>query len=103
MALLSVEKLRAGCSLYTARRPPLTAGTAEFVSGFTQAGFEAAVARIKDYILAGDCMQVVPSQRFTAKFDYEPFALYRSLRHLNPSPFLFFLDFGGFARARHHR
>jgi anthranilate synthase component 1 len=54
------------------------------------------VDRAKDYIRAGDIFQVVLSQRFSLPFPRPPFALYRSLRRLNPSPFLFFLDFGGF-------
>ena len=57
----------------------------------------AMVRRAKDYILAGDIFQVVLSQRFSLPFRLPPFALYRALRRLNPSPFLFFLDFGGFA------
>ena len=55
------------------------------------------VARAKDYILAGDIFQVVLSQRLSLPFKLPPFALYRALRRLNPSPFLFFIDFGGFA------
>jgi anthranilate synthase component 1 len=55
------------------------------------------VERAKDYIRAGDIFQVVPSQRFRCPFALPPFALYRALRRLNPSPFLYFLDFGGFA------
>ncbi len=55
------------------------------------------VARAKDYIRAGDIFQVVPSQRFSVPFTLPPFALYRSLRRLNPSPYLFFLDFGSHA------
>jgi anthranilate synthase component 1 len=54
------------------------------------------VEKAKEYILAGDIFQVVPSQRFSAPFAHHPFALYRSLRQLNPSPFLFYLHFGGF-------
>ncbi len=57
------------------------------------------VERAKEYIAAGDIFQVVPSQRFRAPFDLDPFSLYRSLRRLNPSPFLFFLDFGNFQLA----
>ncbi len=57
----------------------------------------AMVARAKDYIVAGDIFQVVPSQRFAVPFTLPPFALYRALRRLNPSPYLFFLDFGGHA------
>ena len=54
------------------------------------------VERAKRYIEAGDIFQVVPSHRFTAPFAADPFALYRSLRRMNPSPFLFYLNFGGF-------
>ena len=61
-----------------------------------QAAFEAMVSRMKDYIVAGDIFQAVPSQRFSAPFGLPPFALYRALRRINPAPFLFFLDFGGF-------
>jgi anthranilate synthase component 1 len=55
------------------------------------------VERMKEYIAAGDAFQVVPSQRFSVPFPLPPFALYRALRRINPAPFLFFLDFGGFA------
>ena len=54
------------------------------------------VETAKDYIRAGDIFQVVPSHRFRAPFTRDPFALYRSLRRMNPSPFLFFLEFGDF-------
>jgi len=60
-------------------------------------GFHAMVEKAKEYILAGDIFQVVPSQRFQVPFRLPPFSLYRSLRRLNPSPFLFFLDFGAFS------
>ena len=66
-------------------------------SNTTPEQFRAMVERAKDYIRAGDAFQVVPSQRFAVPFRLPPLALYRSLRRLNPSPFLFFLDFGGFA------
>ncbi len=65
-------------------------------SNMTEAAFKAMVERGKDYIMAGDVFQVVPSQRFEAPFTLPPFALYRSLRRINPAPFLFFLDFGAF-------
>ena len=55
------------------------------------------VSRAKEYINAGDIFQVVPSQRFSIPFDLPPMALYRSLRRLNPSPYLFFFDFDEFA------
>ena len=66
-------------------------------SNLTKAEFMAIVDRMKEYIAAGDAFQVVPSQRFSVPFALPPFALYRALRRINPAPFLFFLDFGGFA------
>jgi anthranilate synthase component I len=61
--------------------------------------FKRMVLRAKEYIFAGDIFQVVLSQRFEAPFKLAPFALYRALRRVNPSPYLFFLDFGSFAVA----
>ncbi len=61
--------------------------------------FKNMVLRAKDYIAAGDIFQVVLSQRFEAPFTLPPFALYRALRRVNPSPYLYFLDFGAFAVA----
>jgi anthranilate synthase component 1 len=66
------------------------------VSNMTKDKFLRMVERAKDYILAGDAFQIVPSQRFEAPFTLPPFALYRSLRRINPAPFLFYLDFGNF-------
>ncbi len=66
-------------------------------SNCTREQFHSMVSRAVDYIKAGDAFQVVPSQRFSLPFKLPPFALYRSLRRLNPSPFLFFLDFGAFS------
>jgi anthranilate synthase component 1 len=66
----------------------------DFVSGFTEAGFKQAVERIKDYILEGDCMQVVLSQRLSIPYQARPLDLYRALRGLNPSPYMYFLDLG---------
>ncbi len=68
----------------------------EAVSNFTHDGYKAAVEKAKDYIRAGDIFQVVPSQRWTQDFTLPPFAFYRSLRRTNPSPFMFFFNFGGF-------
>lgn len=65
-------------------------------SNFTHEGYKAAVNRAKDYIKAGDIFQVVPAQRWTQEFPLPPFALYRSLRRTNPSPFMFYFNFGGF-------
>ena len=69
------------------------------VSNTTRDHYLAMVRRAKDYIAAGDIFQVVLSQRFEAPFDLPPFALYRALRRTNPSPFLYYLDFGDFALA----
>ncbi|MDJ0825158.1 MAG: anthranilate synthase component I [Rhodobacter sp.] len=66
------------------------------VSNFAHADYLAAVEKAKDYIRAGDIFQVVPSQRWRQPFTLPPFALYRSLRRTNPSPFMFFFNFGGF-------
>ncbi|MCN4144560.1 MAG: anthranilate synthase component I [Thiohalomonas sp.] len=68
----------------------------DFVSGFTQQGFEQAVARIKDYTVEGDAMQVVISQRLSIPFNAPPLDLYRALRSLNPSPYMYFLNLDDF-------
>ncbi len=68
----------------------------ELRSNFTKDAYLAAVEKAKDYIRAGDIFQVVPSQRWAMDFPLPPFALYRSLRRTNPSPFMFYLNFGGF-------
>jgi anthranilate synthase component I len=66
-------------------------------SNTTPAEYERMVTIAKEYIAAGDIFQVVLSQRFEAPFELPPFALYRALRRVNPAPFLYFLDFGGFS------
>ncbi|MCA0892590.1 anthranilate synthase component I [Microbulbifer agarilyticus] len=65
-----------------------------FVSHFGEDAFKHGVHKVKDYILAGDVMQVVPSQRLSAPFTVPPLNLYRALRSLNPSPYMYFLDLG---------
>jgi anthranilate synthase component 1 len=69
---------------------------ADFVSGFTETGFKAAVQRVKEYIVEGDAMQVVLSQRLSIPYQAPPLDLYRALRSLNPSPYMFFLDLDDF-------
>ncbi len=69
---------------------------AEPASNFTHDGYLAAVEKAKEYIRAGDIFQVVPAQRWTQDFPEPPFALYRSLRRTNPSPFMFYFNFGGY-------
>ncbi|MBM4184473.1 MAG: anthranilate synthase component I [Gemmatimonadetes bacterium] len=80
--------------------PPLALGAEPdrdpaFVSSMTRAEYEAAVERIKEYIRAGDAFQVVLSQRLQFALQTTPFALYRGLRSLNPSPYLYFLELDG--------
>jgi len=68
----------------------------DFLSDFTQEAYEHAVEIIKEYTLAGDIMQVVPSQRMSVDFDAKPINLYRALRNLNPSPYMYMLNLGDF-------
>ncbi|WP_297386508.1 chorismate-binding protein, partial [Acidiferrobacter sp.] len=68
----------------------------DFVSGFTQAGFEAAVERSREYIAAGDIMQVALSQRLSVPAAFTPLDLYRALRRINPSPYMYLFDLGEF-------
>jgi anthranilate synthase component 1 len=101
----AVERLtRVVDALDAAVDKSLTEGAADLpeveqVSNTTPDEYAAMVERAKEYIAAGDIFQVVLSQRFSAPFQLPPFALYRALRRVNPAPFLFFLDYGGFAVA----
>jgi len=70
-----------------------------FTTPVSREAYRQVVEKAKDYIRAGDIFQVVPSHRFRAPFELDPFALYRSLRRTNPSPFLFYLNFGDFQLA----
>jgi len=94
----AVERIR---GLVDALRRPLTdvpdapaaeAAEAEWSSNVEQAAYEESVERAKAYIRAGDIFQVVPSQRLSRRTAVDPFAVYRALRMLNPSPYMFFLD-----------
>jgi len=79
------------------KAPPVETGEAfEAVSEFGEAPFKAAVERAKRYITEGDIMQVVLAQRMSRPFDAHPLSLYRALRRLNPSPYMFYYDMGGF-------
>jgi anthranilate synthase component 1 len=80
-----------------APRPPATLPDATARHHTDKARFAEMVGRARDYILAGDIFQVVLSQRFSVDFPLPAFALYRALRRINPSPFLYFLDLPGFA------
>ena len=78
---------------FTTRLTEFASDKAGLVSNWTRRGFEAGVSRIKEHIAAGDCYQVVLSQRFSTKFTGEPITIYRALRSINPSPYMFFLRF----------
>jgi anthranilate synthase component I len=70
-----------------------------FEPNMAREDFEAMVARIVEYVHAGDAFQVVPSQRWSGAVDVDPFSIYRGLRHVNPSPYMYFLDFRDFQVA----
>ncbi len=75
---------------------PKVVDEADFISGFTQQGYEEAVRKAKEYITDGDIMQVVLSQRMSIPYTAAPLTLYRALRCLNPSPYMFYLNLGDF-------
>jgi anthranilate synthase component 1 len=77
--------------------PAVRAG--EVRSSVGRERYEAAVERVREYVYAGDAFQVVPSQRFSAEVGLDPLAIYRGLRAVNPSPYMFFLDLGPMALA----
>jgi anthranilate synthase component I len=81
------------------RPPPADRVAPRFRSNVTQERFEAMVSRVIEYIHAGDAYQVVPSQRWSAPVGVEAFSIYRGLRVVNPSPYMYFLDFGDFEIA----
>jgi anthranilate synthase component 1 len=90
-----IERMQQGAPRDPAA-PGRAVSEADFVSGFTESGFKQAVERIKQYILDGDCMQVVISQRLSVPYSARPLDLYRALRGLNPSPYMYYLDLGDF-------
>ena len=86
------RKLREPVAIPFQTRAPATKAQSEFGAD----AFKAAVQKAKDYIAAGDAMQVVLSQRLSRPFTSSPLSLYRALRSLNPSPYMFYYDFGDF-------
>jgi anthranilate synthase component 1 len=90
------ERLRAAVPV---PERPVVSAPPEFVSNLKREEFEAIVARIIEYVHAGDAFQVVPSQRFSAPAPVEAFSVYRGLRAVNPSPYMYFLEFGDFQIA----
>jgi anthranilate synthase component 1 len=99
-ALATIEKARrllAGP--VPAIEPTPSRARPAFASNMPREQFEAMVARIVEYVHAGDAFQVVPSQRWSADLDADPFSIYRGLRVVNPSPYMYFLDFMDFQIA----
>ncbi|WP_374426414.1 anthranilate synthase component I [Ideonella dechloratans] len=86
------DKLRYSVTAPAVKRGPSYAVEREFA----KADFEAAVQKAKDYIAAGDCMQIVIGQRLQKRYTESPLSLYRALRSLNPSPYMYFYDMGDF-------
>jgi anthranilate synthase component 1 len=83
-----------------ASRPPAAdRAVPAFTANMSRRQFESMVARIIEYIYAGDAYQVVPSQRWSAPVPVQAFSIYRGLRAINPSPYMYFLDFGDFEVA----
>jgi anthranilate synthase component 1 len=90
------HRLRAGSPGYPPAVELPTPDESDFDYGFRREDFERAVADIKEYILAGDAMQVVLSQRMSVELGARPLDVYRALRALNPSPYMYFFEFGDF-------
>jgi anthranilate synthase component I len=88
------HRLRHGGAGYPETLVPAALDESHFVSGFTREGFIAAIEKSKDYIASGDIFQVVLSQRLSVPFQARPVDVYRALRALNPSPYMYFLDVG---------
>ncbi len=90
------HRLHEPLTLYQPAKTSKIINEDDFVSGFTESGFKAAVEKARDYIKAGDIMQVVLSQRLSVPFKAPPLDLYRALRSLNPSPYMHFMNLDTF-------
>lgn len=95
LALARIRFLEAEIGRRLSEPPPAAGGGVTFRSNTTRAAFESAVRRAKDHITAGDVFQVVLSQRFEARIRSDPFSVYRALRYVNPSPYMYFIRLGG--------
>ncbi len=93
---LLVNRLRDSNPKYRTTHTPYCVSEADFRSSFSRSDFESAVERIKEYIVEGDVMQVVLSQRLSIPYPAPPLDLYRALRNLNPSPYMYFFNLGDF-------
>jgi anthranilate synthase component 1 len=101
VATLGDLRARLGGAIPRSEPPvdPTSRTTPSFESNMPRERFEANVSRIVEYIHAGDAYQVVPSQRWSARVPVNAFSIYRGLRAVNPSPYMYFLDFGDFEIA----
>jgi anthranilate synthase component 1 len=99
-AVATIEEVRARLREPVPASPSRErSATVDFESNMSRERFESVVARIIEYVHAGDAFQVVPSQRFSAPAPVEAFSIYRGLRAINPSPYMYFLDLGDFEVA----
>src|SRR6201991_98995 len=89
-----VYRLRQGGSAYPQQTQSVALDESDFKSSFTREEFEAVVERAKEYIRQGEVFQVVPSQRLSVGFNARPVDVYRALRAMNPSPYMYFVDLG---------
>ncbi len=91
-----IERLRNSTAISDSTSSFKQVKETDFISGFTQQGYENAVLKVKDYIVAGDVMQVVISQRMSIPYSATALSLYRALRCLNPSPYMYYLNLDDF-------
>ena len=94
LALARIRFLEADLRRQLSEPPTASGADVSFRSNTTQTAFESAVRRAKDYITAGDIFQVVLSQRFETEIESDPFTVYRALRYVNPSPYMYFIRLG---------
>ena len=91
-----IAKLKRPLHMNSGKEAPKDNTQTQISSNFTKAGYESAVLRAKEYVAAGDIIQVVPSQRFSRSITVDGFEIYRALRTVNPSPYMYYLKFAGF-------
>lgn len=90
-----IAKLKRPLHLNPGKKAPEENTQTQITSNFTKSGYESVVLRAKEYVAAGDIIQVVPSQRFSRPISVDAFEIYRALRTVNPSPYMYHLKFAG--------
>jgi len=93
-SVAEIQRIKGALELPVPPHPPAAPEVSPILGNMNRSDFEAAVERCREYIYAGDAFQVVPSQRFSARTNIDPLAIYRGLRAVNPSPYMFFLELG---------